>query len=98
MKATLRGGPYDGIVLDHNDVNLYTIFHAVGFRKFIFMPPLADWDAVRHGDKGKFGPFDSPCFTYELVHIGHAILEGRYDSDGTILGEATREYQEGRQP
>jgi hypothetical protein len=34
MEAMFHGGPYDGIVLDHNDIKLYTQFLPVGIRKF----------------------------------------------------------------
>ena len=62
MQAMLHGGPYDGIVLDHNDINLYTRFLPVGIRKFVLMPPLKDWDAVRRGDKEKDGPLPACLF------------------------------------
>jgi hypothetical protein len=96
MQAMLHGGPYDGITLDHNDINLYTRFLPVGIRKFVLMPPLKDWDAVRRGDKDKDGQFDDACPIYELVRTTQGI-EGRYDADGSIFAEASREYGEGRQ-
>ena len=35
MEAKLFDGPYRGVSLDHNDVNLYTQFVPVGIRKFV---------------------------------------------------------------
>lgn len=97
MHATLHGGPYDGLLVDHNDINLYTRFLPVGIRKFILMPPRKEWDAVRRGDVEKDGPFDGSCPLYELVRT-HVGMEGRYDADGSVFAEASREYSEGRQP
>lgn len=96
MQATFHGGPYDGIVLDHNDINLYTRFLPVGIRKFVLMPPLEEWDAVRRGEKGKDGQFEAACPMYELVRTTQGI-EGRFDADGSIFAQASREYSEGRQ-
>jgi hypothetical protein len=44
MKATFSGGPYDGVVLDHNDITLYTRFTPIGIRKFVFL-----WPQERNG-------------------------------------------------
>jgi hypothetical protein len=97
MQATFHGGPYDGVVLDHNDINLYTRFLPVGIRKFVLMPPLKDWEAVRRGEKDKDSQFEDACPVYELVRTTHG-MEGRFDADGSIFAEASREYSEGRQP
>lgn len=96
MQAKLHGGPYDGIVLDHNDINLYTRFLPVGIRKFVLMPPLKEWDAVRRGEKEKDGQFEEACAMYELVRTTQG-MEGRFDADGTNFSEASSEYSEGRQ-
>jgi hypothetical protein len=96
MQATLHGGPYDGIVLDHHDINLYTRFVPVGIHKFVLMPPLNDWDAVRNGDKEKDGQFEETCPIYELVRTAQG-MDGRFDVDGRIFSEATRTYGEGLQ-
>jgi hypothetical protein len=96
MNAMLHGGPFDGTVLDHNDVNLYTLFHPVGIRKFIIMPPLADWDAVRRGEIDKTGPFTGQRSTYELIHTEDGV-EGHFDPDGATMAEAMKEYSEGHQ-
>jgi hypothetical protein len=96
MKATFFDGPYDRIVLDHNDINLYTQFLSVGVRKFVFMPPRGQWDAVRRGELEKDGPFNGDCFVYELVPTPNGI-EGRYDADGKVFADASQEYREGRQ-
>jgi hypothetical protein len=96
MRARFIGGPYDGIDLDHNDINLYTQFLPIGIRQFVVMPPKSDWDAVRRGELGKEGPFVGDCTTYELVRTSQGI-EGRYDADGSIFAEALREFNEGRQ-
>lgn len=94
-KATFYGGPYDGIMLDHNDMNLYTRHWAIGVRTFLAMPPRTKWDDVRRGDLDKDGPFDEDCPIYELLHTPHGI-ECRYD-DGGSFDEACREYGEERQ-
>ena len=96
MQSMLHGGPYDGIVLDHHDINLYTQFMPIGIRKFVLMPPLNEWDAVRRGDKEKSGPFDGACPMYELIRTLQGV-EGRFDADGSIFAAALQEYQEGRQ-
>ncbi len=97
MKAILDGGPYDGVELDHNDINLYTGFNPIGSRQFLTMPPLKHWDAVRRGEKDKGGPFDDSCPVYELVDTDQGV-RGRYDASAKIFVDAIREYQEGRQP
>jgi hypothetical protein len=61
------------------------------------MPPLKEWDAVRRGDKEKFGQVEDVCPMYELVRTTQGI-EGRYDADGSIFAEALKEKKEGRQP
>jgi len=96
MKAILHGGPYDGIILDHHDINLYTQFMPIGIRQFVAMPPPKDWDAVRRGDKDKGGPFDEACLGYELIRTPFGV-EGRFDSDGSILADALQEFREGKQ-
>lgn len=97
MKAILLSGAYDGIVLDHNDINLYTQFVPVGIRKFVLMPARKDWDAVRRGDLDKNGPFDGDCPIYELIQTQNG-MEGQHDADGSIFAAATKEHSEGRQP
>ena len=97
MIAICIGGPYDGVKLDHNDINLYTHFHLVGIRKFIFMPARSEWDSVRRGEKDKNEAFDGNGSIYELVRTT-AGVELRYDDDGSVLRSATQEFQDGRQP
>jgi len=90
MEALLNDGPYDGTDLDHNDVNLYTQFVPIGGRKFLIMPPRDKWDAVRHGDLPKGGPFDGVCPIYELVRTTAGMM-GMYDPDGSIFTAASRQ-------
>lgn len=97
MNAILHGGPYDGTALDHNDINLYTRFVPVGIRKFVLMPPVESWEAVRRGDVDKDGPFDGQCPIYELIRTP-SEMEGRYDADGSTFSAAMQEHSEGRQP
>jgi hypothetical protein len=96
MSAILRGGPYDGTSLNHNDINLYTRLISVGVREFISLPPPDQWDAVRLGEIEKTGPFKGNCHLYELVRTPEGVV-GRYDLDGDILSQAMKEDHEGRQ-
>ena len=94
MQATLTGGPYDGTILDHNDIHLYARIYPAGNRKFILLPPRKDWDAVRRDQVDKDGPFDGQQAVYELVKTQRGF-EGQHDTDGSTFAEALRE---GRQP
>jgi hypothetical protein len=96
MQARFHGGPYDGIVLDHIDINLYTCFVPVGIRKFILMPPPNEWDAVRRGEKEKDGQFEDACPIYELLRTSQG-MKGHFDVDGSVFAEASKEFSEGRQ-
>ena len=97
MQVTLNGGPYDGIVLDHNDIRLYARIQPVGPRNFILLPPRKDWDAVRREEVDKNGPFDGQRAIYEYVKTQHGF-KGQHDTDGSTFAEALREYSDGRQP
>lgn len=97
MNAVLYGGPYDGTAVDQNDINLYTKYVPVGIRKFVVMPPIDDWDAVRRGDLNRNGPFEGQSSIYELIRTPDGI-EGRHDLGGHVFDAAMREQTQGQQP
>jgi len=96
MFAKFKGGPYDGIELDHNDINLYTAFTLIGIRKFLLMPPFDKWDAVRRGEIDKNADFGKRL-VYELVRTP-LVSVATFDPDGNVFANAVRDQAEGRGP
>lgn len=93
MKALFERGPYDGVELDHNDINLYTTFYPIGHRQFVLMPPLDQWDAIRRGDKSKHDQFEK-LFPYELIRSPESIRAVFDDNGG--LDRALIDERDGR--
>lgn len=96
MIARLKGGPYDGIELDHNDINLYTAFTPIGRRQFLLMPPFDKWNAVRRGEIEKDADFGMRL-VYELVRTP-PVSVATFDPDGKVFADAVRDQAEGRGP
>lgn len=88
MRAKCQGGPYDGLELDHNDINLYLSLRPCGRRTFLFFPPPDQWEAVKHGELSRDGPFNGDCPVYELVRLGDGNAVCIFDPDGSRLWEA----------
>lgn len=90
MKAEFFGGPYDGKVLDHNEVNQFTEFARCrldgGIVHFVLMPPLELWDQIRRGEmpKNSTGDGGKP-YPYELCRepsgpkFRDAVQNGRFE-------------------
>jgi hypothetical protein len=84
MSAEFFRGPFDGLVLDIDEIKRYC--HLVRMRAedeqrlFVMMPSLFDWDRVVRGDLDKDGPFDT-LYPYELERRGDgaAFLFRRHD-------------------
>jgi len=95
MIARFVGGPYDGVELDHNDINLYCRFTPIGLRKFVLMPPLADWKAVKKGDKTKEDQFDM-LLSYDLVRTATGMT-AYFDDKAERLSQASAEQRQGTQ-
>ena len=93
MLAKFIGGPYDGIALDHNDINLYCTFSRIGGCTFIEMPPFENWEAVRRGDVDKNTPFPKVCLFYQLVR-NETGMEARFDENAEALLTAMREQEQ----
>ena len=87
MLARFEGGPYDGAWLDHNEVSLYCKLVPKGGRYFLVLPAIAQWDAVRRGERGVF---DLRSPTYELIQPGDGIA-AIYDPNCQRLAAAQRE-------
>ena len=99
MIAPCIGGPYDGMKLDHNDLNLYATFQPVGIRRFFIMPDGGEWDAVRLGEKNPKTDdvFHGQGSIYELVRTSSGA-ELRYDPDESAFRAARLEFADSRQP
>lgn len=95
MIARFVGGPYDGVELDHNDINLYCQVSPIGLRKFVLMPPLADWEAVKKGDKTKDDQFDMHL-SYELVRTSTGMT-ANFDDKAERFLQALEEQRQGTQ-
>jgi hypothetical protein len=58
MKAKFVGGPYDGLELDHDQINAYCDIGSIpadggGRRLFVSLPPLERWDDLVSGRVSK---------------------------------------------
>jgi hypothetical protein len=95
MNAVVVGGPYDGITVDHNDINLYCSVHGIGFRNFIFFPPRDQWEAVKREEVSK-GELRS-LLAYELVRLPTGI-ELHFDGEGQRMNEARSQEANGIHP
>lgn len=93
---TFVGGPYDGLKIDHNDVNLYADVTPMPPHAFVTLPPFAYWDAVKRGEIGKNGPFgeltdEKPFGESKLIYERVMAANGfqfHFDADGKRYDEA----------
>jgi len=84
--ALFEGGPYDGMKININHINVYCNITPIatkrGLRLFVLLPPLKDWERVVKGELAKEGPFDIlHCYERKLVPGG---AEFHYCSGETI--------------
>jgi hypothetical protein len=68
-QAEFIRGPYDGLVIDADQVERFIGDDAVqessDNRLFLLMPPLLDWDRIIEGKADRDGPFDQ-SYPYEV--------------------------------
>lgn len=89
MKAEFRGGPYDGITLDHNDLNLYGEIAHFGYRSFVLLPPRDQWDAIKRGELESPPP---PEYPYERIRTQGGVYF-QYAGDGAFEDAFTNQDQ-----
>lgn len=87
MIAPFMGGPFDGLELDHNQINAHCemvpIPTEAGVRLFVLMPPLSDWDRLvagvvsKEGVTGKFHPYER-VFAGSRVEFHDAAVNGAF--------------------
>jgi hypothetical protein len=57
MAAIFVGGPYDGMALDHRQINAFAmvvpVFRGPQSRQFLMMPPRGEWDRLVRGEIAK---------------------------------------------
>jgi hypothetical protein len=79
-QAEFIGGPFDGLVIDVEQVERLVRDDAVqesyDNRLFLLMPPPWDWDRIVEGKSSRDGPFDS-SYSYE-VSVRHGGLKFVY--------------------
>jgi hypothetical protein len=68
-RAEFIRGPYDGLIIDVEQVDRFVRDDAVqesyDNRLFLLMPPPFDWDRVVGGEANRDGPFDR-SYPYEV--------------------------------
>jgi hypothetical protein len=76
-QAEFIRGPYDGLVIDVDQVERFlgddAVRESFDNRLFLLMPPLLDWDRIVEGKADRDGPFDQSS-PYEV-----AIRPGRLE-------------------
>jgi hypothetical protein len=73
-RAEFIRGPYDGLVVDVDQVERFlgddTVRESFDNRLFLLMPPPWDWDRIVEGKADRDGPFDQ-SYPYEVsIRLG----------------------------
>jgi hypothetical protein len=86
-KAKFFGGQYDGLQLDHNEINAHCKFTSIptskGLMQFLLMPPLTEWEGIvsrspsRKSDAGNVYPYER-VMTESGVEYHDASTNGRF--------------------
>lgn len=92
MLATLIGGPYDGEVIDHNDLNLYCEPQFMNHRTFIFLPDPEHWLPLKRDEIDKTQIDRSHC--YEMFREND-VVRFEFDHECERFEQAIRLEREG---
>jgi hypothetical protein len=91
MSAKFVGGAYDGVEMDHKDLNATALVVQTptpsGLRVFVVLPPREGWEHIRRGEMTK-EQAGSPRHTYERVFLPGGGAEYREAAASGALDEA----------